>query len=140
LNFAVDLDGTLAEWDEDHFVCGTWKPGAQEALRTILTVPTPGENRVIVHSCRATWAAGGGTRAVEQFILNGGFVPILVDQANQETWVSAREVGDVIELRVGIWVGRGKPIAHWYVDDRAIEFKGNWETTLAAMQLKMHGN
>ena len=33
-----------------------------------------------------------------------------------------------------VWCGRGKPIADWYVDDKAIFYRGNWEEVMETMR------
>jgi hypothetical protein len=38
-----------------------------------------------------------------------------------------------LDGHVGVWVGVGKPIADWYVDDRAVVFGGDWAATLEGL-------
>lgn len=161
MNVAIDLDGTLAHWrrPDDYatraeddpawsFGVGEWIDGAQDAVIRLVA----GGNRVVVHTCRATWDAGGGTPAVVEFVRAGGFEPLLVvgqemkglvlpetdpvTVVNGEfnTLAGAQGIGCVfdegaerperlaIKLNIGVWVGVGKPIAHAYVDDRGVTF------------------
>jgi hypothetical protein len=161
LNLAIDLDGTLAEWGSDHARCGEWIPGAQDALRQLREQG----HKIVVHTCRATWDAGGGIAEVARFLQSGGFVACAVSMAldehgnQQEDWRLIDDAGRVtnqdflpatfeakgidappyplkvplqqVPEAIGIWSGQGKPIVHYYVDDRAITFRDNWETTLA---------
>lgn len=147
---AIDLDGTLAEWEsaraEDpaaNRVVGQWVEGAQDALWKLREAG----HVVVVHTCRATWTAGGGLKAVATFLRSGGFVPFAVEYQDGdrdhfvEEWrwimpdgdidVSVCEpnpsLGDV--RNVGIWFGRGKPVAHHYIDDRALRFL-SWPSML----------
>lgn len=124
MNLAIDLDGTLADWGDNHAACGEWQEGAKEALRGLLD----GGDKVIVHSCRATWAAGGGRQEIARFLGSGGFRPVFSDVF---AWADTLDPGEV-----GIWVGEGKPVAHWYIDDRAIEHRGNWFETLQRLRVK----
>lgn len=133
MNVAIDLDGTLAAWDADHTVCGAWLPGAREAIEELLAQG----NNVVVHTCRATWEEGGGLKSVAEFLRSGGFAPCkVVTSGGRAIWFDLDErPEDGPHNRVGIWVGHGKPIAHWYIDDRAISFRGNWDMTLAQLAL-----
>lgn len=153
---AIDLDGTLAHWvsvegnvasgNEPFRVempVGEWIPGAAFAVRRLREAG----HRVILHTCRATWAAGGDTRACGAFLRSGGFVPFVVSSSELERgerWRLMRDDG-VVERQpymqdvacedvkaVGIWLGVGKPIAHVYVDDRAAVFSldDGWDPLL----------
>jgi hypothetical protein len=136
VNLAIDLDGTLAEWD-NQFVpygqtkgTGGWLGGAREALEQLLEQG----HRVVLHSCRATWEDGGGTEACEEFLRSGGFVPVRVVGQEMAEGPHVRDLAPH-ERQVGVWVGVGKPVAHWYVDDRAVEFRGQWSVTLSQLEL-----
>jgi hypothetical protein len=123
VNIAFDLDGTLAEWGHLPGRVGDWLPGAEKGITEMLR----GGHRLLVHTCRATWAEGGGTMEVARFLLVAGFAPKLV--LGREQAPDPNHPGAVTfdQLRpelgeVGIWVGVGKPIAHLYVDDRGLRF------------------
>ena len=108
-------------------------PGAQEALHAVLDAGA----EVLVHSCRTGWGDGGGVGAVVEFVRAGGFEPCLVDTRDDgpsqvQVWAEPEGPG----RRVGIWVGRGKPIAQAYIDDRAVRFEGSWADVLAQLGLE----
>lgn len=121
---AIDLDGTLAAWGDDTSHCGEWMDGAQAALQQLLD----NGDWVIVHSCRATWEEGGGASEIARFLVSGGFKPVACDR---RYWQEELDPGEV-----GIWVGTGKPIAQWYIDDRGIEHRGIWVETLLRLRLR----
>lgn len=161
LNLVIDLDGTLAEWETGTgddgggpgggFGVGGWiegqrpgEPGAKEMLTSFLEEG----HEVVVHSCRATWADGGGWQAIAKFLYHGGFAPYLVNEHDQwervvciphrsngpqlpqgAPWIGVDELAFPPGMKmpkVGIWTGIGKPRGHYYIDDRAIEFTGSW--------------
>lgn len=152
MTFAVDLDGTIAEWGADRSRCGEWIVGAVDALTALRRAG----HEIVVHSCRVTWEAGGGVREVARFLRSGGFQPCAVDHllgdgAQVVRWRLIDEFGVIsdiealpstgfaipvsaIENAIGIWVGVGKPIAHAYIDDRAIPFTGDWATLVAQIE------
>lgn len=139
MNLAIDLDGTMAEWD-NQFVpygqkkgCGGWLEGAREAMDELLRLG----HHLILHTCRATWEDGGGTEACEEFLRSGGFVPVRVVGQEMEAGPHVRDLHP--ELReFGVWVGVGKPIAHWYIDDRGIGFR-SWAETLPMILMRDRG-
>jgi hypothetical protein len=100
---------------------GSWIDGAAAALQRLMAAG----HHVCVHSCRATWEVGGGTDAVREFLLRESFIPVLVVGMEQQLVdPMLRHVNGLRPDRceVGIWVGVGKPVAHWYVDDRGVSF------------------
>lgn len=138
LNYAIDLDGCLATWERSEGYeqpAGGWVDGAQDALRAILSDPDTGT--VVVHTCRATWPAGGGWQAVAEFLWSGGFRVAIVTEDDDEagtlwTLVEPPDGGQPDAPTIGIWLGRGKPIAHVYIDDRTVQFtlELGWERTV----------
>lgn len=164
LNLAIDLDGTLAHWRSEHaetrleggdFLVGDWIDGAREALDAFLAAGF----KVVIQSCRATWLAGGGLPAIAAFLRSGGFEPFAVRSVDEgggqvEFWYPVLEDGsvrngslptyvnergwkvpDIPPNGVGIWVGEGKPIAHYYIDDRAVAFsaEAGWGPVVAGL-------
>jgi len=121
--FAIDLDGTLIAWGEDHRVPGPWLPGAKEALQALVL----GGHEVIVHSCRVTWPPGGGLDGVVALLAKAGFAPYLVE-VSPESGLHIRHAAASSAPRpaLGVWVGQGKPVADLYIDDRALAFDGDW--------------
>lgn len=151
LSLAIDLDGTLAHWASADVFVGAWIDGAQAALLAFRKA----DYKVVVQTCRATWAEGGGLKAVADFLRTGGFVPFAVsgvetDGWSQEVWRYVYPDGTVKQhdevapylqddRAVGVWVGLGKPVAHAYIDDRAVPFRpdeGVGWTELVAMLLR----
>ena len=109
---AIDLDGTLTSWekgpsDQPNSI-GEWLPGAKEALDFLLSAGFD----IVIHTCRATWEAGGGYAGVRAFFDAEGYT----------------------EPRVVVWHDVGKPIAQWYIDDRAISFQNNWWQIIHAFE------
>lgn len=135
---AIDLDGTLVEWNHaDGTKLGPWIEGAEDALRAL----TAAGIGVIVHSCRATWIGGGGSSIIADALRDAGFQPNLVKMVtrpgttNQDyDWqpvVYGSEAGPTIPEGppVGVWIGEGKPIAWAYIDDRGVHFE-TWSQTM----------
>jgi hypothetical protein len=142
LNIAVDLDGTIAEWSGTGTDVGEWIEGARDALVSLRT----SGHAVIVHSCRATWDAGGSWMGIARFLKTGEFTPYAVTardlgEGQITIWQRIYERDGVLSfgleppvtdrqldtMSIGIWVGRGKPIAHAYIDDRAVAYRpGDW--------------
>ncbi len=133
MNIAIDLDGTIAEWEKgvDYSSSGNkigkWIPGAKEAIDSFLEKGYG----VIIHSCRATWKEGGGIESICNFLITGGYAPAVIHDSNGEMSITFEGVDDITKdfnkQFVMVWAGEGKPIASYYIDDRAIEFKGNWQ-------------
>lgn len=114
---AIDLDGTLTSWekgisDQPNSI-GEWLPGAKDALDFFLAAGFD----IIIHTCRATWAAGGGYQGVRSFFESEGYT----------------------EPRVRVWHDLGKPVAQWYIDDRAIEFRNNWPILVNSFKAVLDG-
>lgn len=142
MNFAIDMDGVLARWDWSLPMeqgAGEWMDGARDGVAAL----REHGHKVVVHTCRATWEAGGGMKAVADFLRDGRFVPFaVVGMAESEEWRAVTPEGWVEPVptyvatsersSVGIWFGRGKPIAHFYVDDRSVPpFDNDWAALLA---------
>lgn len=103
----VDLDGTLLE--DRYPELGEWLPGAQEALRAFLKAGF----RVEIHSCRFH------SRDAHTFTLRE---PRAVFEAIQRVrWKLDRAGFHEVDICTS-----DKPPARYYIDDRGIEFKGNW--------------
>lgn len=125
MNVAIDLDGTLSEWDGDARTCGRWIAGGQQFLREMLARGIG----PIIHTCRAHWAYGGGVDEVCRFLEEAGFEYVFI-------------YDDVVGHKpkpgcVGIWMGEGKPIAAAYVDDRAVFFNGSWDDALSDVERRL---
>lgn len=60
---------------------------------------------------------------------------ILIHSCNNSGWIR-RVLNDNDMYYDEVWEEKGKPIADWYIDDRAVPFEGNWEAILR----KLHGN
>lgn len=102
---AVDFDGTIVE--HKFPLIGVLKPGVKEAMQELHK-----KYYIIIFSVRATWGIFNGyPKCVEEMIefLKQNDIPY-----------------DLIARK-----DCGKPLADYYIDDRAIEFKDNWrEITL----------
>jgi len=98
---AIDWDDTLVGCKK-YGTPGEWLPGAQNALRALLR----SGRDVIVHSCRANFAAG--EREIFNKLYDGGFG------------------NDLQKGRLSVWCDEGKPLAMVYLDDRALRFEGDW--------------
>lgn len=110
-NIAIDLDDTILEidWNEwrkygmDYF--GDPKPGAIKALKKLRAA----NHKIIIHTCRTSrWLS-----------------PEYTLEELKEKIEDALHKRDVPFDEV--WIGTGKPLAPFYVDDRAIEFRGDWK-------------
>jgi hypothetical protein len=107
---AVDFDGTLVEekWPQ----LGEWLPGAQEALRRLASE----YDEVVIFSCR-----------VATFDID--------EVTPRENWDQLFAINKMlakasIPKNVKIWTRPFKPPARYYIDDRGVEFKGDWEEVL----------
>ena len=113
---AIDLDGTLTSWERGDSAqensIGEWIPGAKEALDSFLDLGF----KIMVHTCRATWEAGGSYAGVRKFLDDAGYT----------------------ESRgVFVWHEIGKPVARFYIDDRAIQFTGLWSRAITDVLVRM---
>ena len=112
-NIAVDLDGVLLNFNwnswasKDMNYFGTPMKGGINAIKKL----RKSGYRIIVHTCRTN--------------------PILND--NYTSGVLYEKVKKILKKNKipydEIWMGPGKPIADYYIDDRAIKFE-NWKQTL----------
>jgi hypothetical protein len=121
---AVDLDGTILEpppnneyQDENGYpVLGDPIDGAQEALQELMD----GGARVSIYTARA------------YFIENGGDEENLIEAIENKLSAEGIPFSD-------IYIGN-KPPAHYFIDDRNIPFKGDWDLVLDAVRDKLHKN
>lgn len=111
---AVDLDATLAQYDgwkgEDHI--GDPIPGAQEFVKALMEI-----GDVVIHTTRVRTKTGATELAKDR--ING--------------WLAIHKFPD----DVTVWIGRGKPIASAYIDDRAIECRPQDEDTDAEAEYEL---
>ncbi len=112
-SIAIDLDGTILEFDWDMWVkyrmnyFGKPKEGAIEALTTLKKFGY----KIIIHTCRTN------TRVNPQHTLG-------------RLWMMVAEILSHHRILFDeIWVETGKPIADYYIDDRGVWFK-DWEQTM----------
>lgn len=103
----VDLDGTLLE--DRYPELGEWLPGAKEALHAFLKAGYA----VSIFSCR----------------FHSNDAHTWEPRKPEEVDASLRAVREKLNAaglqRVAI-ILTNKPPARWYIDDRAVAFKGNW--------------
>ena len=97
---SIDFDRTIADTDnppKGHKI-GPPFPGAKEAINTFVEAG----HKIIIHSCRAN----DGPRSI-------------------------KVMADYLEyFKVPyhyIWDQIGKPVCDWYIDEKGIEFKNNWD-------------
>ena len=95
MTVAVELDGTLAQYDgwKGHHIIGDPFPGAQAFIRCLQR-----RFHVVLYTARVAdnLSSRRAKLAVENWLREHGFPP------------------------VAVYDGIGKPIASWYVDDRAV--------------------
>ena len=116
---AIDLDGTILDFDWDSWVekrmtyFGNPKRGAIEALTLLKKLGY----KIIIHTCRTN------TRVNPQYTLG-------------QLWMIVERLLDYHKIPFDeVWVETGKPIADYYIDDRAIEFD-NWERIMGLFRKK----
>jgi hypothetical protein len=133
---AIDADGTIFEWGHEGHLLGGWIEDAEGSLRELLADDSAGHPvEILVHSCRATWELGGGWQALADGLAAVGFrVYLDLGRDGDERVVQmVKGEADGEGPAVGIWMGRGKPIASAYVDDRAVPLipeLGGWKTAM----------
>lgn len=119
---AVDWDGTCVEQTWPEF--SPWLPGAQEALRELAD-----EYDVYIWSTRIVgreyldWEKVLPQEEVDAQI---AYIRSMLDEAGLEDV-------HIFESYPGHGIGKLSAIA--YIDDKAIQFKGDWDQTLA----ELHG-
>jgi len=110
---AIDLDGVILKfnweaWERDDMeYWGELMPGVIEALRRLRQQGY----RLVIHTCRTNP------------VINSSYPLDKLYQMVRNTLEKYKIPYDEI------WIGAGKPIADYYIDDRAIRFE-NWEQTL----------
>lgn len=111
--FVVDWDGTCTEdtWP----VQGEWLPGAIDALRILLK-----HGRVRIFSARLSPYKFG----LDAKILRS------VNEQKMDVLRMRMFLDDAGLHDVEIHDTRGKPSGTWYIDNRAVEFKGSWDKVL----------
>ncbi len=108
LTIVVDLDDTLIQYSESEGLSPI--PGAAQALKELRSQG----HRIVIYTCRFYIARTKGKLKEESL-----FVMQLLNDFGIEF--------DELHLE-------DKPIADYYIDDRAIQFKGNWQETLEAVK------
>jgi hypothetical protein len=108
----VDFDGVIAEFSEDIQEFGPPISGAAEAMAELKSLGF----KVIIHTARP--ANDDHIRALKDYLDRHG---IAFDEMNTNSDCHWKAV---------------KPLADFYIDDRAIRFEGDWNETLS--QVKMH--
>jgi len=105
---AIDLDGTILEYDPPEYPeLGEPLPGAADALQALRELGY----RVVIHTCRLR---GTPEEVGEQ--------AALITRHLVERGVPFDEL---------FLPGAAKPMAEWYVDDRAIAFDGDWDAAVS---------
>lgn len=106
---AIDLDGTIFQYKTWMGINHFGKP--EKKVRECLAALRKLQFEIIVHTCR----------------LNN----IVNDQPLPELRLIVKDALDRHGIPYdGIFSGSGKPVAEFYVDDRAVHYAGNWEETM----------
>jgi len=118
-SIAVDLDGTILDFDWDSWASkqinyfGQPKRGAIKALTALQKLGF----KIIIHTCRTN------IRVNPQYTLG-------------ELWMRVEKILECHKIPYDeVWVETGKPLADYYIDDRAIEFD-NWERIIGLFNLR----
>ena len=119
---AVDLDGTILEsvpWPEDY--------DPTSGVQPPLGQPIPGSVDVLVELARLGWRIS---------IYTARFGDETLPPETVQAW--AKEIAEHLQSNgvpfSDIWVGR-KPRADYFVDDKAIQFDGDWAAILEQLTL-----
>ncbi|GIV03992.1 MAG: hypothetical protein KatS3mg015_2822 [Fimbriimonadales bacterium] len=115
--FCIDWDDTLVEdrWPDQ----GDWLPGAVEALHEL--------NRhgdIIIYSCRVSRWQFPSRRSQEED------VPRDPEDVARDVERMSKMLQSIGMGHVEIWQRDYKPPASVYIDNRAVNFNGDWEDTL----------
>jgi len=124
---AIDFDRTIAQYDGrfSPLVLGEPMSGAAEFVQSLLNDGV----LVWLHTCRTTV-----TNTVSPWLGTGEFVDV-AGTTQQEVvaalyqWLERHGM-----LGVEVWSGKGKPIADAYIDDRGINFAGDWDAVRSQLE------
>jgi hypothetical protein len=116
--FAVDWDGTCVEnaWPE----MGRWLPGAVEVLRELDSLGT-----VVIHSCRVAPAEIDGKTWRDP-------EAVRMEVAGIKSMLAEEGLG-----HIEVWQRPWKPSALVYIDDKAVNFYGNWQHVLDVVEARL---
>ena len=112
---AIDLDGVLAhyeKWDGIESI-GDPLPGAQDLVKGLIDSGC----EVWIFTTRMSKAVNSSYSVREL-------------QNNIQDWLIKHD----FPMETLIWTGHGKMIADFYIDDRAIGFRGDWKKVLEEME------
>lgn len=108
----VDFDGTVV--DHAFPAIGKLKPGVREALRSFRQMGY----KVLVYSCRTCkWFPDEFLAPGETLDMNRQCVREMIEFLD-ENQIPYDEIDDGT---------KGKPLAEYYIDDKAIRFNNNWD-------------